>query len=131
MYTLSTLFNLLHFKPHSGANGLAGASDFKVPVAAFEDREGTFEMVYKFAGKLFSALKVHLIVVFCLFLFYLRDRVKKCTLNPLCTFFMRRAEKRKKQCKSYFLAALALQHGGVARQLLSLQVQPGRLRRRK
>ncbi len=38
-----------------GANGLANARDFLAPVAAFEDREGSFELVAKFAGGLWSA----------------------------------------------------------------------------
>jgi homogentisate 1,2-dioxygenase len=38
-----------------GANGLANARDFLAPVAAFEDREGAFELVAKFAGRLWSA----------------------------------------------------------------------------
>jgi homogentisate 1,2-dioxygenase len=38
-----------------GANGLANARDFLVPVAAFEDRQGDFELVAKFAGRLWSA----------------------------------------------------------------------------
>ena len=38
-----------------GANGLANARDFLAPVAAFEDREGEFELVAKFAGNLWSA----------------------------------------------------------------------------
>jgi homogentisate 1,2-dioxygenase len=38
-----------------GANGLANARDFLAPVATFEDREGDFELVAKFAGGLWSA----------------------------------------------------------------------------
>jgi homogentisate 1,2-dioxygenase len=38
-----------------GANGLANARDFLAPVAAFEDREGDFELVAKFAGRLWNA----------------------------------------------------------------------------
>ena len=38
-----------------GANGLANARDFLAPVAAFEDRDGDFELVAKFAGNLWSA----------------------------------------------------------------------------
>ena len=38
-----------------GANGLANPRDFLAPVAAFEDREGEFELVAKFAGRLWSA----------------------------------------------------------------------------
>lgn len=38
-----------------GANGLANPRDFLAPVAAFEDREGQFELLAKFAGKLWSA----------------------------------------------------------------------------
>jgi homogentisate 1,2-dioxygenase len=38
-----------------GANGLANARDFLAPVAAFEDRDGAFELVAKFAGRLWSA----------------------------------------------------------------------------
>jgi homogentisate 1,2-dioxygenase len=38
-----------------GANGLANARDFLAPVAAFEDRAGAFELVAKFAGRLWSA----------------------------------------------------------------------------
>jgi homogentisate 1,2-dioxygenase len=38
-----------------GSNGLANPRDFQTPVAAFEDREGDFELVAKFAGHLWSA----------------------------------------------------------------------------
>jgi len=35
-----------------GANGLANSRDFLTPVAAYEDREGAFEVVSKFLGRL-------------------------------------------------------------------------------
>jgi len=38
-----------------GSNGLANPRDFMIPHAAYEDREGTFELVTKFAGNLWSA----------------------------------------------------------------------------
>lgn len=38
-----------------GSNGLANPRDFETPVAAFEDREGDFELVTKFGGNLFAA----------------------------------------------------------------------------
>jgi homogentisate 1,2-dioxygenase len=38
-----------------GANGLANARDFEVPVAAFEDVEGEFELLAKFQGRLWRA----------------------------------------------------------------------------
>src|SRR5512142_2016553 len=38
-----------------GANGLANARDFLAPVAAYEDAEGSFELVAKFAGRLWRA----------------------------------------------------------------------------
>jgi homogentisate 1,2-dioxygenase len=38
-----------------GSNGLANARDFLTPVAAFEEREGCFELVAKFGGQLWSA----------------------------------------------------------------------------
>ncbi|MBV8122125.1 MAG: homogentisate 1,2-dioxygenase [Alphaproteobacteria bacterium] len=38
-----------------GANGLANPRDFLTPVAAYEDREETFEVVVKFAGNLWAA----------------------------------------------------------------------------
>ncbi|VXB09608.1 Homogentisate 1,2-dioxygenase [Burkholderia sp. 8Y] len=38
-----------------GANGLANPRDFLTPVAAFEDREGDFELVAKFGGHLWRA----------------------------------------------------------------------------
>ena len=38
-----------------GANGLAHSRDFLTPVAAFEERDGDFELVSKFLGKLYSA----------------------------------------------------------------------------
>jgi len=37
-----------------GSDGLANRRDFETPVAAFEDREGDFELVLKFAGRLFA-----------------------------------------------------------------------------
>jgi homogentisate 1,2-dioxygenase len=38
-----------------GSNGLARSRDFQTPVAAFEDVEGEFELLTKFAGSLWSA----------------------------------------------------------------------------
>ena len=38
-----------------GANGLANSRDFLTPVAAYEDREGSFEVIAKFLGKLWRA----------------------------------------------------------------------------
>ena len=38
-----------------GANGLANPRDFVAPVAAFEDREGSFRVIAKFMGQLWSA----------------------------------------------------------------------------
>jgi homogentisate 1,2-dioxygenase len=38
-----------------GSNGLANPRDFLSPVARYEDREGTFELVAKFQGNLFRA----------------------------------------------------------------------------
>ena len=38
-----------------GANGLANPRDFLAPVAAFEDREGSFHLVTKFMGRLWQA----------------------------------------------------------------------------
>jgi len=38
-----------------GSNGLANARDFEAPVAAFEDLEGSFELVAKFGGRLWRA----------------------------------------------------------------------------
>ncbi|OXM64319.1 MULTISPECIES: homogentisate 1,2-dioxygenase [Amycolatopsis] len=38
-----------------GANGLANPRDFQYPVAAFEDREATVEVVQKFGGRLWAA----------------------------------------------------------------------------
>ncbi len=37
-----------------GANGLANSRDFETPVAWFEDREGSMELVAKFGGNLWS-----------------------------------------------------------------------------
>ena len=42
-----------------GANGLANPRDFLAPIAAYEDREGRFELLAKFAGKLWSAAIDH------------------------------------------------------------------------
>jgi homogentisate 1,2-dioxygenase len=38
-----------------GSNGLANPRDFLTPVAAYEDREGDFELVAKFDGRLWTA----------------------------------------------------------------------------
>ena len=38
-----------------GSNGLAQSRDFLTPVAAFEERDGDFELVAKFGGKFFRA----------------------------------------------------------------------------
>lgn len=37
-----------------GSDGLANRRDFETPVAAYEDREGEFELVAKYAGSLFA-----------------------------------------------------------------------------
>ena len=37
-----------------GSDGLASSRDFEAPVAAYEDREGDFELVTKLAGNLFA-----------------------------------------------------------------------------
>ena len=37
-----------------GSNGLANPRDFETPVAWFEDREGSFELITKFGGNLWS-----------------------------------------------------------------------------
>jgi homogentisate 1,2-dioxygenase len=42
-----------------GANGLAASRDFLTPVAAFEDRDGAFELIAKFGGKFFRAAIDH------------------------------------------------------------------------
>ena len=42
-----------------GANGLANPRDFLAPIASYEDREGQFELLAKFAGKLWSAAIDH------------------------------------------------------------------------
>jgi homogentisate 1,2-dioxygenase len=53
-----SLFRLPDLGP-IGANGLANARDFETPVASFEDREGSFEMVAKFGGHLWSSKIEH------------------------------------------------------------------------
>lgn len=47
------LFRLPDLGP-IGANGLANSRDFETPVAWFEDIEGDFELVQKFAGRLWT-----------------------------------------------------------------------------
>lgn len=42
-----------------GANGYANDRDFQIPVAAFEDREGQFELVTKFMGQNYSCALKH------------------------------------------------------------------------
>lgn len=42
-----------------GANGLANPRDFLTPVAAFEDRDGDFEVAAKFLGKMWTAAIDH------------------------------------------------------------------------
>ncbi|MBN8714173.1 MAG: homogentisate 1,2-dioxygenase [Xanthomonadales bacterium] len=42
-----------------GSNGLANARDFLTPVAAYEDRDGEFELVAKFQGALWRASMDH------------------------------------------------------------------------
>ena len=42
-----------------GANGLANPRDFLTPVAAYSEREGTFELVAKFGGRLWRATIDH------------------------------------------------------------------------
>ena len=42
-----------------GANGLANARDFLAPIAAFEERDGRFELMAKFGGRLWTAALDH------------------------------------------------------------------------
>ena len=49
-----TPFQLPNLGP-IGSNGLARSRDFQTPVAHFEDREGDFELVGKFLGRLWTA----------------------------------------------------------------------------
>jgi homogentisate 1,2-dioxygenase len=42
-----------------GANGLANPRDFLSPVAAYEDRDGRFELLAKFGGRLWGAPLTH------------------------------------------------------------------------
>jgi homogentisate 1,2-dioxygenase len=42
-----------------GANGLANERDFLAPVASYEDRQGSFELVEKYCGNLWSATYGH------------------------------------------------------------------------
>ena len=49
-----SLFRLPDLGP-IGANSLANPRDFLTPVAAFEDREGRYEVINKFQGSLWSA----------------------------------------------------------------------------
>ncbi|MEB0013434.1 homogentisate 1,2-dioxygenase [Glaciimonas sp. Gout2] len=42
-----------------GSNGLANTRDFQTPVAAYEDREGDFQLVAKFGGQCWSAAIDH------------------------------------------------------------------------
>jgi homogentisate 1,2-dioxygenase len=42
-----------------GSNGLANARDFLAPVAAFEDREGEFELLARFQGRMWRAAIGH------------------------------------------------------------------------
>ncbi len=42
-----------------GANGLAHRRHFMTPVASFEDREGSFELIGKFSGQLWAAEMKH------------------------------------------------------------------------
>ncbi len=42
-----------------GSNGLANARDFETPVAAYEDRDGEFELVQKYLGSLWTTTLDH------------------------------------------------------------------------
>ena len=42
-----------------GSNGLANVADFEIPVAAFEERSASIELVHKLAGNLWSARMDH------------------------------------------------------------------------
>jgi len=48
------LFRLPHLGP-IGSNGLANPRHFQTPVAAYEDSTGSFELIAKFGGRLWSA----------------------------------------------------------------------------
>ena len=52
--TTASAFELPELGP-IGANGLANARDFLYPVAAYEDREETVQVVQKFGGRLWAA----------------------------------------------------------------------------
>jgi len=42
-----------------GSNGLANARDFQAPVAAFESDEGSYQLVKRYGGALWSATQLH------------------------------------------------------------------------
>ncbi len=42
-----------------GANGLANPRDFEFPMASYEDKEGSFELIAKFGGALWKAAMKH------------------------------------------------------------------------
>ncbi|CAL4868446.1 Homogentisate 1,2-dioxygenase [Asticcacaulis sp. MM231] len=51
-------FRLPHLGP-IGANGLANPRDFETPVAAFEDIDGDYELLQKYAGRLWTTRTDH------------------------------------------------------------------------
>ena len=53
-----SLFRLPDLGP-IGSNGLANARDFETPVAAYEDRDGEFELVQKYLGSLWTTTLDH------------------------------------------------------------------------
>src|SRR3546814_787498 len=53
-----SLFRLPELGP-LGSNGLANARDFETPVAAYEDRDGEFELVQKYLGSLWTTTLDH------------------------------------------------------------------------
>jgi len=48
-------FRLPHLGP-IGSNGLANPRDFLAPTAAYQDKKGSFELITKYGGKLWSAI---------------------------------------------------------------------------
>ena len=131
------------FIVYPGANGLANPRDFQSPAAWFEDRTCAYTVVHKLEGQLFSggAWLAELAPGRAFFRFrhhlpcFARSRRLACSCSPnhpTC------ADVRRPACSPLLLATqllhcfpshsrpvlLALQRGGLARQLHALQVRP-------
>lgn len=110
------------FHPSSacaGANGLANPRDFQAPTAWFEDRSCAYTVVHKLEGQLFSGRAGRTVG-------WGWKRLLTACLRHCCAVCAAPSQRARAPhlCPRSRPVLLALQRGGLARQLHALQVRP-------